>query len=223
MKICIVIPVYNEAKEIGNVVSAVRAKGFDVVVIDDGSTDNSCALAQAQGAVVLQNAQRSGKGSSLQRGLDYVLQHDYEGVITMDGDGQHDPADLDHFVQKISVEPNSVVAGSRMENPQGMPPVRWATNRLMSILISAICHQNIPDTQCGYRYIGRAVLERLHLTSHDYEIETEVLIKTSRMGYPILSAPIKTIYSGEESKINPLKDTLRFIIYLFKEMTGSRS
>ena len=222
MRICIIIPVHNENKEIGRIVSASREKNFDVVVIDDGSMDNSGFIAQEQGAVVIRNTVKTGKGLSLRRGFEYALGKDYDGVITLDGDGQHDVGDLDHFIEKIKSEPGSIVTGNRMKDSRRMPFIRFLTNRVMSSLISAICHQYIPDTQCGYRYIGRAVLEDLDLTSGDFEIETEVLIKASKKGYKIFSVPIKTIYRNEKSKINSFKDTIRFFAYLLKEMRCKR-
>ena len=218
MRICIVIPVHNEAQTIGTVVTKIRSRGLDVLVIDDGSIDSSVAIAQEKGAVVLLNAMRQGKGKTLQRGFKEALGQGYDGVITMDGDGQHAPEDLEIFMAKIQQNPMSIVTGSRMENPQGMPFVRFLTNRFMSWLISLICKQRIPDTQCGYRYIPRVVLEKIPLTCCDFEIETEVLIKASRLGVKIFSVPVKTIYGQEESKINPFRDTIRFFAYLWREL-----
>lgn len=224
MNICVVIPVHNESGQIARVVEAVRRQGVDVLVIDDGSTDDSGSLAKEKGAVVIRHDVRKGKGFSLRKAFAYVLGENYDGVITMDGDGQHDAGNINDFLKAISVEPNRVITGSRMGNPRDMPGIRLLTNRLMSLLISAICGQSIPDTQCGYRYISRDILKRLTLsgtgtlTAHDFEIETEVLIKASKMGYEISSLPVRTIYRGERSKINPFRDTIRFFLYLIKEM-----
>ncbi len=220
MNICVAIPVYNEAARIARIVAAVKEKGLDVLVIDDGSTDDSGRLAQEAGAVVVRNDGKKGKGFSLQKAFARVLEQNYDGVITMDGDGQHDVESLPLFMEKIIAQPHGIIAGTRMNNSQTMPLLRLVTNRLMSLLISVICKQAIADTQCGYRYISRDVLKRLRLTSHDFEIETEVLIKASKMGYKISSVSVKTIYRNEKSKINPFKDTIRFFVYLVKEMTS---
>ncbi len=216
MKICVLIPIYNEGRKIGEVVHGVKARGLDVLVIDDGGTDGGGEIARREGAVVLRHDARQGKGRSLQRGFRYVLEHGYDGVITMDGDGQHAVEDLDGFLRKAEEVPNSVIAGTRMQDTAGMPFVRRWTNRLMSLIISRICRQTVPDTQCGYRYIGREVLERGRWRSGDYEIETEVLIEASRLGVPILSVPVRTIYDGAVSHIHPWKDTLRFISFLWR-------
>jgi len=221
MRICVIIPVHNESRAIGPLVARVREKGLDVVVVDDGSTDSSATIAGNQGAEVITNQHKQGKGLSLKKGFEYALQHDYDGVITMDGDGQHDPLDIDLFLQKIHQQPRAVITGSRMENSTGMPPIRYMTNIGMSRLISLLCRQAIPDTQCGFRYISSVILRDVDLVSNDFEIETEVLIKASRYGYPVLSLPIKTIYRNEQSKISPLKDTFRFIVYIVKELFSS--
>ena len=218
MKTCILMPAHNEAAAIANLVRDIRSRQLPVVVVDDGSADGSGPLAKEQGAVVLTNEVRMGKGNSLQRGFDYILQQDYDNVIVMDSDGQHDVNDLDGFIQMAKEHPNSIVAGTRMQNVKDMPFVRLWTNRFMSSLISAVCRQNVPDTQCGYRLISREVLKNIHITSSDFEIETEILIQASKKGFKIYSVPIKTIYGDEVSKISPIKDTWRFIVYLIKEV-----
>ncbi len=222
MRVCILIPVHNEGKQIGPLVSAVRVRGLDVVVIDDGSTDGSGKIAQDNGAVVITNAVKQGKGASLQRGFHYARGQGYTGVITMDGDGQHAVEDLDAFLDAVRKDENvGLVCGTRMGNSRGMPVVRYLTNRFMSSVISGICQQKVPDTQCGYRYLSSALLDAINLSSSDFEIETEVLVQSSRSGFKIVSVPVKTIYRNEKSKINPLADTLRFFAYLIREMRKS--
>ena len=222
MSPCVVIPVYNEERELGRLVAAIRCQGLDVLVIDDGSTDQSGAAARSQGAVVLRHPTRRGKGFALQEGFQYVLEHDYPGVITMDGDGQHAPEDLPVFLSRIAQCPEGIITGSRMGDTRGMPRIRLWTNQLMSWLISRLCGQGIPDSQCGYRYISRDVLARMSLTAKAFEIETEVLLQASRLGAPVYSVPIQTIYREERSKINPIKDTLRFFWYLLRAGRGHR-
>lgn len=223
MKICIVVPAHNESKEIDRVLDAIKGQGLDVVVIDDGSTDDCGTIARQRGVVVLRNETRQGKGVSLQRGFDYALKKGYDGVITMDGDGQHDPQDLPLFLKKAGQERACVIVGTRMQNTQGMPWVRNMTNRVMSAFISRICKQDVPDTQCGYRYISCEILRQIQIMSNDFEIETEILIKASKKGYRIYSVPIKTIYRNEESKIRPLKDTVRFFAYITREMRSPKT
>lgn len=220
MNICILIPVYNEAKFIAPVVAALKKKDFLVIVIDDGSSDDSALIAQKNGAEVIRNPKNQGKGASLRTGFREAIQRGCDGVIIMDGDGQHDPNDVEHFLRRASENKDSIVNGNRMVNAHSMPLLRQWTNRFMSSLISSVCKQHIPDTQCGFRYIGKKVLQNIEFTCEDFEIETEILIKAAKKGYPIYSTSIKTIYGSEESKINPIKDTFRFIKYFLREITG---
>ncbi|MCX5681719.1 MAG: glycosyltransferase family 2 protein, partial [Candidatus Omnitrophica bacterium] len=207
MKVCIVIPVYNESRQIGEIVKKIKARGLDIVVIDDGSTDHSYTLARDNGAVVIAHPAKQGKGVSLRDGFSYAVTHGFDGVVAMDGDGQHAIEDIDIFIQKVQHESCSVISGNRMLDPKAMPFVRRWVNRFMSFIISSICHQSIPDSQCGFRFISTDVLKSINLTSTEFEIETEVLVKAARKGFKISSVPIQTIYRDEFSKINPWTDT----------------
>ncbi len=218
MKTLIIIPAYNEAAAIALLAQSIKAIGYDLLVIDDGSIDATADLAKKHGAQVIAAAQKSGKGNALRMGFDYALKHKYDAVIAMDGDGQHDPSDIDRFIQCHQKTKAQVINGNRMHAPRGMPWVRLATNAFMSWLISMVCRQPVPDTQCGFRFLTTDVLRNVHLESSDFEIETEMLIKASKKGFKIASVPIQTIYRNEVSKIQPFKDTLRFIAYIIREM-----
>jgi len=218
MKIAVVIPAHNEALSIGPLVEAVRRLGYDCMVIDDGSVDSTSAVASQAGAVVFKTGGKSGKGNALKMGFDYVLNSGYEALIAMDGDGQHSPSDIAALVACYQKTDADIVSGNRMQDPRGMPMVRLTTNRLMSWMISLICHQHIPDTQCGFRLIKTKVLKAIKLESSDFEIETEVLIRSSKKGFKIASVGIETIYRDEVSKIQPVRDTFRFIAYLGREL-----
>ena len=222
MKICIVIPVHDEAEHIGAVLDALKKKNYDILVVDDGSHDSSGAIAKGKGIAVLTHEKRSGKGTSLRDGFRYAIEHDYDGVIAMDGDGQHAVDDVAAFLQKAEEVPDCVIVGSRMKNHEGMPALRFAVNKIMSLLISLLCRHRIEDTQCGFRFISTKVLKEINLASLDYEIESEVLMKAVKKGFPIFSVPVKTIYSNEQSKINPLTDTLRFFRYIVREAWNSK-
>lgn len=218
MKPCVIIPSHNEAKTIGRLVKRIRQQHLDVVVIDDGSIDNTAQIAQDNGAIVLRNVYNQGKGASLIRGFHYVLGRDYGAVITMDGDGQHLAEDIVHFVQAAEHSSSGIFIGNRLGKAKGMPWIRILTNKFMSWLLSKVAGQKIPDSQCGFRLIKREVLKKLDLKSSKFEIESEVLIKASRLGYKIESVPVKTVYGGERSKINPFSDTLRFIRFIIREL-----
>jgi len=220
MSIAIVIPAYNEAQTIGSLVKSVRTLGYDCIVVDDGSKDKTEILALEAGAIVLMTGGKSGKGNALKLGFDHVTKKGYEALIAMDGDGQHAPSDIAAFVSLYQKTGVDIVTGNRMQNPKGMPLVRLATNHFMSWLISFFCHQHISDTQCGFRLLKLKVLDVIKLKSSNFEIETEMLIKASKKGFKIASVGIQTIYRDEVSKINPMKDTVRFMAYLWREVRG---
>ncbi len=219
MTFCVLIPVLNEARTIGPLVAGIRAQGLDVVVVDDGSTDGSGGLAAAAGAAVIRHEVCQGKGRALRDGFDWVCLRDYGGVVTMDGDGQHAVGDIRVLLNAAHDHPEAaIINGSRMGDQARMPVIRRWTNRLMSLMISWLCRQRIPDTQCGFRLIRRAVLETVALTSGNFQIETEVLVKASRAGFQIVSVPVQTIYSGEKSRIRPVVDTCRFVAYFVQQV-----
>lgn len=222
MNICIVIPANNESYTIGFLAESLSKKGFDVVVIDDGSKDETGVIAQEKGAIVIRHNEKKGKGYSLREGFQYALDRDYDAVIIMDGDGQHEVSEIDRFLVEAQKNKRCVIVGNRMVNTKGMPFVRYCTNRFMSWLISLTCGQSIADTQCGYRYIHCDILKAIDLTSRDFEIETEILMKACQKGFKVRNVPIKTIYRNEESKINPFKDTIRFFTYFIKEICSRR-
>ncbi len=222
MKLCIIIPTYNEKEKIGWLVKELRQKNCDVLVVDDGSSDSTATLAESQGAMLIRHAVRMGKGVSLRDGFNFAIKNDYEAVLTMDGDGQHSPEDVLKFIDYASAFNPDMIVGNRMNNPKGMPFIRLLTNKFMSRIISTICGQEIPDSQCGFRFIKGGVLNTIRLDCSQFEIESEVLIEASRKGYKIISLPIRTIYQGEKSRINPFIDTLRFFKFIFRKLWISK-
>ncbi len=210
------IPSYNEAKTIGHLVRELKKRGLDVLVVDDGSKDNTGRIAQEEGAVVITHNENMGKGLALREGFKVILNNGYDAVLTMDGDGQHNPEAIPHFLEHLAKTKSQLIVGNRMLKSKGMPLIRWLTNKFMSFVISSICGQKIPDSQCGYRLIKGEVLEKIKLSTSKYEIESEILIEASRFKFIVDSIPIMTIYKGEASQIDPIIDTLRFIRFIFK-------
>ncbi|MDD5422683.1 MAG: glycosyltransferase family 2 protein [Candidatus Omnitrophota bacterium] len=213
---CVLIPSYNEARSIGGIVRELKEKGLDVFVVDDGSTDNTASIAESQGAIVVKHKVNKGKGASLQEGFKHILKKNFDAVMIMDGDGQHKVSDIDGFLSKMEETGADVIIGNRMMDISSMPLIRIHTNRFMSNLISIICGQKIPDSQCGFRLIKREVLDKIRLTSSNYEIESELIIEAAKKGFKVESVPIMTVYEDEKSKINPVIDTLRFLFFLIK-------
>lgn len=214
MHTCVVIPTYNESKTIAGLIQRVRSLGFEVVVIDDGSSDNTADIAATCKAQVLRNVKNLGKGAALAKGYNFAVAQGFDAVISMDGDGQHSCDDLVVFMRKAEYSNCGIIVGNRMAIIKQMPWLRVATNRFMSRLISKITGQYIPDTQCGFRLIKKDLLRKLNLSTSKYETESEILIQAARLGFKIESVPVRTIYSGQKSRINPFVDSLRFLRFI---------
>ena len=209
---CALIPVVDAAQTIGEVVRQVKAQGLSVVVIDDGSRDETPAAASEQGAIVISHLRHQGKGCALRTGFEYALRSRYEGVVTLDGDGQHDPADIPQLIDAGERQHAGVVLGDRMANGPAMPAIqRWA-NTLMSAIVSGVARQRIPDSQCGFRFIRKEVLEDLPLRARRFEIETELVAAAALRKWKIVSVPVRSISRpGQASRIRPLRDAARFL------------
>lgn len=218
MRICLLIPAYNEARTIGQVVSEAREITESVVVVDDGSQDATAQIAEDSGALVIKHSVNSGKGAALRTGFQHVLDNGYDALITMDSDGQHDVNDIPGFLKAFDERGSGIIIGSRMQDISTMPAVRKFTNKFTSFVGSLLTHQKIRDSQSGFRLISSDVLRAVELETAGYEMESELLIKASRAGFRITSVPIKTIYGQEVSKINPVVDTCRFLRLLFRSL-----
>ncbi len=205
-----VIPAFRESAEIAAVVAGVRAHGIRVIVVDDGSPDDTSEAARRAGADVVRHPRNCGKGAALRTGFARAREAGCAWILTLDADGQHDPADIPAFVTAAAQDDCDALVGNRMRDLGDMPLLRRWTNRAMSRWISRAAGQTIPDSQCGFRAYRAAVLDNVSCRTDHFEMETEILIRLARRGCRIVSVPIRTIYRAEQSKIRPVRDTLRF-------------
>jgi glycosyltransferase involved in cell wall biosynthesis len=220
---CAIIPAFREAGRIGAVVSRVIPFLPDVVVVDDGSGDATSEEARGAGAVVLKHEVNRGKGAALATGLAYAKSKGFAWVITLDADGQHDPADIPTFVEAYVRTGIPVLVGNRMGEAAAMPRVRRWTNTFMSYLLSREMGQYVPDTQCGYRFYRIDVLPFLATQSTRFAAESESLLHVAARGLDIGAVPISVIYiDGRESHIRPFRDTIRFFSMLRNYRRGKR-
>ncbi len=210
MKPClIVIPAYNEAIHIADVVHAALPHG-PVLVVDDGSTDDTVRLALRAGAVVERQWPNQGKGAALQAGFRRALVWGYDLVVTLDADGQHDPNEIGAFMEAYRRAPADLIIGQRAFHE--MPPIRRLANTLGRKLFSWAIGRPIPDNQSGYRLLRRRLIEAL--LDHDergFEFEVAMITICIRQGYRLGWVPIRTIYNGGASHIHPWKHTLNFV------------
>jgi glycosyltransferase involved in cell wall biosynthesis len=216
-----VIPAYQDEKHIGDIARRTRERLDHVLVVDDGSTDQTGQRAREAGAEVIGHDQNRGKGEAIKTGLAHWLgaanpscaeaDSEIEWVILLDSDGQHLPEEIDRFLAAASSATRpSFFIGNRMNDVARMPFIRRVVNRYMSSQISRVCGQNVPDTQCGFRMLHRQLIPHMLGGGHRFEYDTEALIIASRAGYRIESVPITTVYTDQISKIHPVGDALRF-------------
>lgn len=210
-KVTVLLPGYNVARHLDALVANLRAAlpDAELLLVDDGSADDTAATGRALGLTVIEHEINQGKGMALRTGFEAAVEAGAEAVITMDSDGQHLASEAGRFVDAWE-EGADVVVGDRMADNDNMPWLRKRTNEFTSWVISRIAGARIPDSQNGYRLFDAEVLRSVKLESRRYDMESEILIRAARQGYRIASVPISTIYHDEESSINPFVDTLRF-------------
>ena len=220
MKTCLLLPAYNESKTIGQIIQESSEFISEIVVIDDGSSDETAEIAVAYSAVCLKNATNCGKGNALRKGFAYALKHGYELVFTMDSDGQHQPTDIPRFLEHFDdARPDILIGARETKNLRtSMPLHRRMNNCLISYVGSKLCGQRVPDFQSGYRLIRAEVLRQVRLETDRYETESELLIKAGRLGFRIESLPIQTWYGDEISHIKPLREIWLFTKLLFRSL-----
>ena len=210
MKICVLLPAYNEANIIDKLITDIRVYGLDIVVVDDGSTDNTANIAKEARACVLAHPNNLGKGQALRTGFQYIISNNYDGAIIMDADGQHLAEEIPVFLKHAQDSDAAILIGNRMHNPKNMPLVRKLTNIFTSYFISRIIGYKISDSQCGFRFIRTDVIKKINLSTVKYDTETEILIEAARNNFKIQSIPVKAIYANQKSQIQPVIDTIRF-------------
>jgi glycosyltransferase involved in cell wall biosynthesis len=209
MRVAAVVPAFNEASTIADVVTGALAHVETVIVVDDGSTDDTAARARAAGADVIRHVHNRGKGQAVRSGLAHALAGPFTHVLLMDGDLQHRPDDIPRLLEAGRTRRLDLVVGARSFDRARMPRARYYSNVIGSLALSSLVGTSIRDTQSGFRLVRAELLRNLPLTSSGYEIETEMLIKLSCRGACIGDVPVALAYEGARSKLRPVRDTTR--------------
>lgn len=212
-KILVAIPAYNAASTLPSLVAALKRlpQVTSILVVDDGSSDQTAEAARRSGATVLSFNINSGKGASLKAAFRYAFAKGYDYVVTMDADLQHQISSIPGMIQTALNTGADLVIGSRRNDSDAMPRDRLLSNRLTSIVTSVLCNRQVEDSQCGFRVVRVKALEELQLECDKYDMETELVLKTCRRGSTFASHPIPAIYNRERSHVNRLVDTCRFL------------
>jgi glycosyltransferase involved in cell wall biosynthesis len=212
MKVCALIPAYNEAPHIAAVARGAARHVAEVVVIDDGSTDGTYEAAASAGVTCLRMPRNQGKAVALRAGLEYAQARDFTHVLTLDGDGQHLPEDIPALLDAGAAD---LVIGARGFDRAGMPRSRYFSNTVGSKVASWLVGREILDSQSGFRLIRLERLRGVRLRSRCYEFEMELLIKVVRGGGTVGHAPVRAVYHDGQarSKMHPVRDTVRICLW----------
>ena len=219
MKLLILIPAFQAVPYIENIVEAVKKYGHEILIVDDGSTDETANIALAHRLDVISHPINKGKGAALKTGFTHALEYGYDAVITLDSDGQHSPSYIPDFIAAYQRTGADLIIGSRKADMADMPWDRRLSNWLTSKTLSLLLGLPIEDSQCGYRFITADLLRNLHLKSDRFQLETEIIIKAVKQGFKVRFVPIKVIYGRKfPSSMNRLVDTLRWITMVLEEI-----
>lgn len=205
-----VIPCFNERASIAALVVTLQRQLPLVMVVDDGSTDDTAVLARDTGAIVIRHERNFGKGAALRTGLSEVWRRGFEWAVTLDGDGQHMPEDLSAFQQCAEQTGARLIIGNRMHNARAIPWLRRQVNRFMSRQLSRRAGRYLPDTQCGFRLVHLETWAGLSLNTEHFEIESEMLMAFLAAKHPVGFVPIQVIGRACGSHIHPVADSLRW-------------
>lgn len=207
-----VIPCFNEEKTIGPLVRALLIDLPLVIVVDDGSKDKTAIRAGDAGAMVIPHESNRGKGAALRTGLSQLHKFGFERAVVLDGDGQHDPAEVSALVQCAEQTGATLVIGNRMWQAEAMPWLRRQVNRWMSRKLSQSAGQarHLPDTQSGFRLMHLPTWASLSLSAQRFEVESEMLMAFLAGGFPVEFVPIRVIAAARKSRIRPITDSLRW-------------
>lgn len=216
-----VIPCFNEALHIADVIGGVRAHLPNIILVDDGSTDATAEIASRAGVDVLKHTKNLGKGAALRAGFDHAHQRGFKWVIMLDGDGQHSAEEIPRFFKLADTTGGSLIVGNRMGDTFAMPWPRRLVNRWMSRRLSKLTGIALPDSQCGFRLVNLDAYSRVALTTQHFEIESELLVAFSAARCRIEFVPVRTIYKAGASKIHPLLDTWRWFRWWLAQLTVS--
>jgi glycosyltransferase involved in cell wall biosynthesis len=216
----VLIPAYNAGTSLEELVNRLRRSVGDmrIIVVDDGSIDNTTEIAHLVGATVLRHDKNCGKGATLQTGFDFLKkQPDVEFILTLDADLQHQPEDIQKFFNIQQQTSADIVIGWRERAGTKMPVHRIISNTLTSALVSLKTGMKIKDSQCGFRLIRKRVLENIQLESRGYEAETELLIKAAQLKFKIEFVPVYTVYGSEKSYMTHWATTMNFLKVLLRK------
>jgi len=228
-RVLVAIPCFNEQNFIGDVVTRARKYVDKVIVIDDGSTDDTGRVARAAGAEVIRHEARKGAGAATKSGFEAARRSNADIVVTLDGDGQHNPDDIPKLLAPILNSEADLVIGSRFLQPtQGTPQTTNVPHyRKFGInVITWLCNLGskvkVSDSQSCFRAHSRRLIDAINITENGFGFSVEVLIKARKKGFVIKEVPISCLYHSQGSTLNPVVHGIGVAITVVKLRLLSR-
>ncbi len=215
-KICVLIPTYNNAGTLGDVLRSVLSYTHHVIVVNDGATDDTAEVLAAFPQVpVVAYAPNQGKGIALRRGFRFALEMGYDYAITIDADGQHFASDLPVFLERLQTEPKAVLIGARNLQQENMPGKNTFANKFSNFWFYVETGLKMPDTQSGYRLYPLHAMKDMRFACRKYEFEIEVLVRCAWKGIKIDWVPVQVYYPPAEERVShfrPFRDFSRISV-----------
>ncbi len=216
LKVCVLIPTYNNGNTIAQVVDDVKKHTGNIIVVNDGSTDGTeKILEKISGIDVIGYAKNVGKGYAIRQGFRRALELGYDYAITIDADGQHFADDLPKFIDTLQEHPDSLIIGSRNIEADGMPGKNTFANKFSNFWFKFETGLSLPDTQSGYRLYPVKFYRNTKFYTKKYEFEIEVLVRSAWRDIPVLPIPVKVYYPPEEERVThfrPFQDFSRISV-----------
>ena len=216
LRCCVIIPTYNNAAALPEVIKGILAYTCNVIVVNDGSTDATASvLSSFPDCKVISHEKNEGKGMALRNGFKYALSLGYEYAITIDSDGQHMPEDLPGFLDMLEKNPGALIVGARDMSQENVPGKSSFGNKFSNFWYRVETGIVLPDTQSGYRLYPIHKMAEMTFFTKKFEFEIEVMVRAAWAGIPVLSIPVQVYYASEESRIShfrPVKDFLRISV-----------
>ena len=213
LKACVIIPTYNNAATLAAVIKDVAQYSNHIIVVNDGSTDNTVNIVQQFPAVqFISYVKNVGKGWALRKAFAYAAVKGYKYGITIDSDGQHFAKDLPAFINKLEEEPNAIIIGARNMGQASVPGGSSFGNKVSNFWFKVETGITSPDTQSGFRLYPVEPLKKMHFITRKYEFEIEVLVRAAWKGVKVISVPVTVYYAPKEERIShfrPYKDFFR--------------
>lgn len=213
LSVCVIIPTYNNETSLTDVISSVAAYTNNIIVVNDGSNDNTAPIINSFPFVhSIGYQQNVGKGWALRKAFSYAIEMGYQFAITIDSDGQHFAKDLPAFIDKLAVEKNAIIIGARNMDQASVPGGSNFGNRVSNFWFKVETGIHSPDTQSGYRLYPLKVIKKMRFFTRKYEFEIEVLVRAAWKGVKVESIPVSVYYAPKEERVShfrPYKDFFR--------------